>query len=693
MVVAGTLYRSAGAGRTSTGRPARRGPVTALTIVAVLGALVVVLPALGELPGILRSGGPELWFMIVLAVAVGMRPFPARTLGTTVFPSLTFTFALLLGWGFAVAVATQVVADVVSALRLRHTPWRTAFDQASSALGYYAASVVLVGAGVPLLSLDEVTQRPTLGHLVAIVAAAGAWYAVNSALTTSWLALTRAEPWSTTLVEELRQNTRAVVSLLALSPLVVIAGNVNPLFVPIVLVPIFIVGRLTRFTAEEARKASTDELTGLPNRKALYGEVRAQARAYGRRSRRGQPGGDTRRMALLILDIDQFRQVNEALGHGVGDRLLMAVAERLLAAIGPDGLVVRLGGDEFSVLAPRLADSDAAGVLARRVEDALAEPIVLDGLPLDVAAAIGVALYPDHGTDVITLLRHAETAMYDSKQRGVTFAVYTPEAEQHSPERLALLADLRRALDSGSDELQLHYQPQIDLATGAVSGAESLLRWSHPERGFVSPDTIFKIVEHTAIMRRITSRVLDDAIAQLAKWRAEGLRLRISVNVSARDLHRAEFVDEVAGLLAERGVPANMLQLEITEGAILTDQRRALLTLHRLEKLGVALSMDDFGTGYSSLQHLRRMPLAEVKIDKSFVLGMTTDPDDESIVGAVVDLGRRLGLRVVAEGVEDDETRRMLLSIGCEVGQGWHFARPMPADAFAAWLARYPRNS
>jgi diguanylate cyclase (GGDEF)-like protein len=480
-------------------------------------------------------------------------------------------------------------------------------------------------------------------------------------------------------------------SLLALAPLVVIAGNVSPLFVPLVLIPLLVVGQLNRYIDEEARKASTDELTGLPNRKALYSQMRSHARAFGKR-RRSRQTADGSRMALLMLDVDQFRQVNEALGHSVGDRLLVAVAHRLRDAMGSDGLVVRLGGDEFAVLAPRLTDPDASAVLARRVADALADPVLLDGLPVDVTAAMGVAVYPDHGADVITLLRHAETAMYDSKERGATFAIYTPESEQHSPERLALLADLRRALDNDSDELELHYQPQVTLATGEVAGAESLLRWSHPVHGFVSPDTIIKMAEHTALMGRITTRVLDDAIAQLAEWRSRGLRIRVSVNVSARDLHRGEFVDELAKLLAVHDVPANLLQLEITEGALLADQRRAMLTLHRLDRLGVALSLDDFGTGYSSLQHLRRMPIAEVKIDKSFVLGMAADPDDASIVGSVVDLGRRLGLRVVAEGVEDEETRRHLLEIGCEVGQGWHFARPMRADAFLDWLGRYPHS-
>jgi len=307
-----------------------------------------------------------------------------------------------------------------------------------------------------------------------------------------------------------------------------------------------------------------------------------------------------------------------------------------------------------------------------------------------VTAAIGVAVHPDHGTDNTTLLRHAEVAMYDAKDRGATFAIYTPESDQNSPERLELVADLRRALEAGRpDEIQLYYQPQVDLNTHEVVGVEALLRWHHPRRGMVSPEHLIKMAEHTAVMRLLTRRVLDDAIAQLVKWRDQGLAMRASVNVSVRDLHHPELVDDLAALLAERGVSPNSLQLEITEGALMADPRRVLVTLHRLDKLGVALSLDDFGTGYSSLQHLRRLPLAEVKIDRSFVLGMVNDPDDAAVVASIIDLARALGLRVVAEGVEDDSTRRLLVTNGCEIAQGWYFARPMPADALVAWLARY----
>lgn len=721
---AGTVYRSMGAASTadpgggdgrrgSRGRrlepiasglgwlgdipaklPPGRGVPYAIAVgVAAAAALAVAVPALRDLPGVVRAADLELWLIAAFAVIIDLRAFPGRVTTATVFPSVTFTFALLLGWGLGPAIAVQAVAVLVSAIRTGLPAWRLGSRLARYTLSFGASAGILSLAGVPPLAEAGATARLDSLDVLAILLAGGVWFLVNTLLHTAALMISVGERWAPTLLRIVRFDGRASLSLLALGPLVAAAGTVSPLLVLLMLVPLFIVGQVTRYGAEEARKAITDELTGLPNRKALYAQVEAQAQSYGQWRRRRRLSEDQRRMALLLLDIDQFRRVNEALGHGVGDRLLVAVADRLRDAIGGDGVVTRLGGDEFAVLAPRLADPDTVNVLTSRVADAFVEPVVLDGLPLDITAGIGVAIYPDHGTDVITLLRHAEVAMYDAKDHSATSAVYTPEAEKHSPERLELLADLRRALDTASDGLQLHYQPQVDLATGQIGGAEALLRWHHPERGFVSPEMLIRVAEHTAIMRRLTARVLEEAVSQLAKWRADGLQLRVSVNVSARDLHRGEFVDDIAELLADRGVPANQLQIEITEGALMADPRRVLVTLHRLDRLGVALSLDDFGTGYSSLQHLRRLPLVEVKIDKSFVLGMATDPDDNAIVGSIIDLGRRLGLRVVAEGVEDEETRRLLHSYGCELGQGWYFARPLPADAFVAWLARYQAPS
>jgi predicted signal transduction protein with EAL and GGDEF domain len=358
--------------------------------------------------------------------------------------------------------------------------------------------------------------------------------------------------------------------------------------------------------------------------------------------------------------------------------------------------VARLGGDEFGILAERLTDAEEARGLAARVVQALAEPVALDGLPLDVDASIGIALYPDHGEDFATLMRHADVAMYDAKHRGNDVALYAPDSDHNSRERLSLLADLRKALDAKgppgggeAGEIAMYYQPQIEIDTGRVVGVEALLRWQHPRRGMVNPEELIRVAEQTAVMRLLTRRVIDDVVEQIAKWTAAGVWLRAAVNVSVRDLHNGEIVDQIADRLSRYGVSPEQLQLEITEGALMADPHRVLATIGRLDRIGVAIAMDDFGTGYSSLQHLRRLPLAEVKIDRSFVVGMTTDPDDAAIVRSVIELAGALGLRVVAEGVEDERTWRLLYDAGCDVAQGWFYARPMPGDELACWLARY----
>jgi diguanylate cyclase (GGDEF)-like protein len=656
----------------------------------MVAAVAVVAPLLPGLPGQAEPTPAAFWIIAFLAVAVDSRPFtaPGQGSSSTVFPSIAFTFALLLGWGVAPAVVVQAVAVIVSSIRLHHAPWRAAFNASQ-----YALALASAGAVLELTGLHTVTAGMHVGLLgvASVVAATCLWFVVSDVLVATAVWLRFDGGWLRTLGRHLREDALSTLALLALGPLVVAAGTVSAALVPLMLIPLYTANQWARFSEEERRKSFYDDLTGLPNRRALFAEMREQARSYTERSSR-MPA-DARRMALLLLDIDQFRRVNDALGHVVGDRLLGAVAGRLRECIGSDGFVARLGGDEFAVLAPRLVDPAAASVLAERVADALSEPVTLDGLPLDVDASIGVAVFPDHGTDNTNLLRHAEVAMYDAKDHAATYAVYTPESDQNSPERLKLLADLRRALDAGRpDEIQLYYQPQIDMTTSAVVGVEALLRWHHPKRGSVSPEHLIKVAEHTAVMRLLTSRVLEEAIGQLAKWKAQGLILRASINVSVRDMHRPELVEQLSDLLADRGISPNQIQLEITEGALMADPRRVLVTLHRLDRLGVALSLDDFGTGYSSLQHLRRLPLAEVKIDRSFVLNMATDPDDAAVVGSIIDLARALGLRVVAEGVEEDRTRRMLINGGCEVAQGWFYARPMPADALVSWLGRYRPN-
>jgi diguanylate cyclase (GGDEF)-like protein len=391
----------------------------------------------------------------------------------------------------------------------------------------------------------------------------------------------------------------------------------------------------------------------------------------------------------VLLDLDRFKNVNDALGHEVGDRLLIAVGNRIALAARPGDLVARLGGDEFAIVAKHLESPEQARALADKVEEALQTPVVLEGIPLDVGGSIGIALYPEHGSDFASLLRRADVAMYSAKHSGDGVAFYAVEADQNSPHRLSLLADLRVALsepDGGG--LSLVYQPQIEISSGRVTGIEALLRWRHPTRGPVSPEEMIKVAEPSSVMRLLTRWVLDQAVQRLAQWEAEGLRLRVAVNVSVRDLHTGEIVEQIEELLRRHSVAPSALQLEITESALMADPNRVIATLTKLHQLGIGIALDDFGTGYSSMQHLRRLPLSEVKIDRSFVIGMAEDADARAIVRSIIELAGALGLRVVAEGVEDESAWRLLHLAGCDVAQGWFYARPQQAEELPLWLAK-----
>ena len=337
-----------------------------------------------------------------------------------------------------------------------------------------------------------------------------------------------------------------------------------------------------------------------------------------------------------------------------------------------------------SVSLPRVNDAGAALAVAEKVRRTLRDPFVLEGIALDVDASVGVALYPDHGYDVETLLQRADVAMYLAKQDHSGCELYSAERDEYSPARLALVGELRRAIDC--DELVLHYQPKADLRSGQVSGVEALVRWQHPERGLIGPDEFIPLAERTGLIRDLTHVVLDAALGQVRTWRAQGIDLSVSVNLSARDLLDLELPETVRSLLAQHEIAADRLELEITESVILADPMRARAVLSRLDAMGVQLAIDDFGIGYSSLAYLKRLPVSEIKIDRSFVLNMESDDNDGVIVRSTIDLGRNLGLRVVAEGVENEATWHKLGALNCDQAQGYFLSRPVPGDQIAAWL-------
>jgi diguanylate cyclase (GGDEF)-like protein len=418
-----------------------------------------------------------------------------------------------------------------------------------------------------------------------------------------------------------------------------------------------------------------DTLTGLPNRGRM-GERLAQAIAA------AESHGD--RFAVLFIDLDRFQEINDTLGHQTGDRLLQLVANRLRSAVSAGDTVARVGGDKFAILKTDVDGPADALTLAANVRGRLLVVHDLDGIELETDASIGVALYPDDGSEVDLLLRRSALAAHVAKETHLC-TLYAPEHDHYSPARLALIGRLRRAI--ASDELVVHYQPQAELPGGTIRGVEALVRWQHPERGLLGPDAFVPIAERIGLIRPLTTFVLDTALRQCAAWRAAGLDLGVAVNITGRDLLDQMFADEVSEFLQRWQVSPERLELEITESTVLNDAIRARHTLDRLSELGVSLAIDDYGTGNSSLAHLKRLPVNVLKIDKSFVLRMSEDADDAVIVRSTIDLGHNLGLRVLAEGIEDEHAWQELARLGCDMAQGYYLGRPVPPDEIAA-LAR-----
>jgi diguanylate cyclase (GGDEF)-like protein len=433
--------------------------------------------------------------------------------------------------------------------------------------------------------------------------------------------------------------------------------------------------RVKRQMAEIEHRALHDDLTGLPNR-ALFRDRIGEAVARSRRE-----GGQ---VAVMLMDLDRFKEVNDALGHQSGDAMLRELGARLAGALGESETSARLGGDEFGVVLPR-ATPESAGSAAQRILGVVAEPFVLQGLTLEVAASIGIALAPEHGQDVDTLIRHADIAMYLAKEAHSGFAFYDEAYDPSDADRLALVGELRRALER--QEFIVEYQPKAELATGRIVGAEALVRWLHPQRGLLRPDEFIPLAERTGLIKQLSRDVLDEALRRCRDWNAAGYDIPVAVNLTVANLLDLELPSEIAELLRDHELPPDKLELEVTESMIMADPFRVRQVLTRLGDMGVRLAIDDFGTGYSSLAYLRRLPVDVLKIDKSFVLNMTRDVGDATIVRSTIDLARNLGLEVVAEGVETPEAWHALRAFGCHIAQGHLIGRPTSAANLAGKLA------
>jgi diguanylate cyclase (GGDEF)-like protein len=427
---------------------------------------------------------------------------------------------------------------------------------------------------------------------------------------------------------------------------------------------------------EKEYQSLHDALTGLPNRTLFQQRLREAIEAA---------EGTGSSLAVMIMDLDHFKEINDTLGHHYGDLLLQEIGPRLSGVLRPDDLMARLGGDEFGVVLPELVNDQAAIRVAERLMEELEHPVVVEGVALDVSASIGIATFPLHSDDVETLLRRADVAMYAAKESGGGYELYSPALDKHSPSRLTLIGQVRPAIDN--EEFMLHYQPKARLSDGRVAGVEALIRWRHPDRGMIPPDEFIPLVERTVLLRPLTQYVLNEALRQWHTWSRAGTQLEVAVNLSPRSLLDPQLPDLVGQLLERWEMPPRFLTLELTESFVMADSGRSIGVLAGLSEVGVLLSIDDFGTGYSSLSYLKRLPIGEIKIDRSFVMNMHEDANDAMIVRATTDLGRNLGLRVVAEGVETREAWDQLVALHCDIAQGYFLSRPIPAHEITRWLA------
>jgi diguanylate cyclase (GGDEF)-like protein len=596
---------------------------------------------------------------------------PRRSGDGEVTVAVMFSFALLLGVGLVPALAAQLLASVVQDRIARKPWWQVGFNVGQYTLTLAAAAGVLWFAGV-YGALHTPGFKPA--DLVAVLGAAAAYFTTNLLLVTRATTLYQGIRFRRALESDLTFGLSVGAVLLCLAPVVVTVLQFSPILFPLLLVPlvgVYVSGRQSVRTAAAEHLARHDSLTELPNRRWFMETVGAAIE-----NPTLQAGG------LLLVDLNGFKDVNDTLGHHHGDLVLQELGPRLRGAFRSEDLVARLGGDEFAVFMPG-ADSSAAQAAVQRLQDALHQPVDMDGISIALDASIGLAWYPDHGGDVETLLQRADVAMYRAKASHHALVVYRSEDDYHSPERLGLAADLRRAL--AADQLVLHYQPQVELDLGRPVAAEGLVRWHHPQRGLISPLDFIEVAERTGLIKELTYRVLELGLRDLRHWSDEGRSLSLSLNVSVRSLLDRRFPIEVEKLLAEHGIDGRALTLELTESSLMVDPDLAKETMRHLAELGVSVAIDDFGTGYSSLAYLTDLPIGELKIDKSFVRAMSSDTRNAIVVRSTIELAHNLGLRTVAEGIEDAFTFERLRALGCELAQGFHMSKPLPAAGLLRW--------
>src|SRR5580692_2525778 len=648
--------------------------MTSVTV-AGFGVFVWAMMHLSGLPQLVRH--PLFWVIAALIVVGELRPIVAAGANGAESPvaALTFSFAALLYWGFPVAVLLRVTSCLIVGLAQRKAPHRCAFNAAQTTLSMAAAGLALFLTG--LHPAPNHPLVPSGADLPMVLFAGAAYFAVNFVLLGVAIGLHSRVPLVRSLRLALPFQALLNLVLIAAAPLVAVVMAADSAWLVLLFAfPLAAIYMNAAMSVQREHQAHHDELTGLSNRKLL---IRQTSDALADAGRSGTKVG------FLLLDLDRFKEVNDTLGHPVGDRLLRIVAHRLTHSVRPGDLVARLGGDEFAVLLPAVKEVGAAREVATRLRSALSEPIRLEGMSFDIEASVGIALYPDDASGFELLMQRADVAMYLAKERRSGVERYIADSDRNSPARLALLGDLRRGMDRG--ELELQFQPKVYLADRRVAGMEALVRWRHPARGTIRPGEFIPLVEQSYLMRDLTRHVVDMALAQAALWWRDGLAVPVSLNVGARDLLDSGLAETVGRGLARTGLPPEAILLEINERVLTSEPAHAAAAADSLAALGVALSLDDFGTGHSSLVWLRQLPVSEVKIDPSFVRRLLDSAEDEVVVGSIVDLVHALGIRSVAEGVESAQVAAALQAMGCDAAQGWYFGRPLSPALATAWLA------
>lgn len=634
---------------------------------------------------------PVFWVLVSCVLAGELLPIKMPRQNEVIWVTISgmFAFSLIITFGIAGALVALIPASVIDDALSRKPFWRWGFNA-----GVY--TIAASAAGGLLYVFSDLPRRsaPTqfVGSDLAVILLGGmVFFAVNWCLAGIAVAFMQDAPVRATLRKNLGLDTATDGVLLTLSPLVVAAADRSLFLIPFLALPMVAAYQTARVAqrnlglANDLRKqadqnrhlALHDPLTDLPNRSLFHDRV-VTAILMADRNRLG--------VSVVLMDLDRFKEINDALGHHNGDCLLKEVSRRLTSVVRESDTVARLGGDEFAVLIPAVAHSENVTRVIEELLRAFERPFELEELVLKVEASMGLAIYPQHGVDAGTLIRHADVAMYASKQSRTGYEVYQSTRDEHTRDRLALVEGLRNAVTDG--DFALHYQPKVDAATGQIVGVEALLRWYHNDK-LVSPTLFIPLAEHTGLIGPITLWVIESAARQSRVWEEAGLGLKVAVNLSMRNLFDRNLPRQIAETLAKCGMPPSRLQLEITESGIAADPVRAEAVLADLSGMGITLSIDDFGTGHSSLSRLKRLPVQELKIDQSFVTDMVQDKSNAAIVRSIIELGHNLDLAVVAEGVETPPALAQLRSFGCDVVQGFYLGRPLPVGEFLAWRKTY----